>query len=156
MSRQRNSETWWRHITATLLEVSFGSYRRCCRDVLMGRRGYVPLRHLWVFHLRLIWDVVETYWWDVVITSPWDVVTTSNKMSWRHTSETFGDVSLRRRWVFCLRRTCDVAGTYREMSLRRRHGVLLPGGYKSRGQKSELENIALLYESREAVIKSFS
>ena len=61
-SRQRNSETWWRGTTATLLGVSFGSYRRRCRDVLMGRRGYVPLRRLgdvplrrlWVFHLRLI------------------------------------------------------------------------------------------------------
>ena len=60
-SRQRNSETWWRRTTATLLGVSFGSYRRRRRDVLMGRRGYVPLgrlgdvplRRLWVFHLRL-------------------------------------------------------------------------------------------------------
>ena len=83
-SRQRNSETWWRRTTATLLGVSFGSYRRRQRDVLMGRRGYVPLRrlgdiplrHCWVIHLRLIWDVVETYWWDVAITSLWDVITT--------------------------------------------------------------------------------
>ena len=82
-SRQRDSKTWWRRTTATLLGVSFGSYRRCRRDVPMGRRGYVPLRHIgdvplrrcWVFHLRFIWDVVETYWWGVVITSPWDVVT---------------------------------------------------------------------------------
>ena len=34
-----------------------------------------------------------------------------------------GDVLSRRRWVFHLRRTCDVAGTYRETSLRRRHNV---------------------------------
>ena len=61
-SRQRNSETWWRGTTATLLDVSFRSYRRRRRDVLMGRHGYVPLRRLgdvplrrrWVFHLRLI------------------------------------------------------------------------------------------------------
>ena len=61
-SRQRNSETWWRRTTATLLGVSFGSYRRRHRDVLMGRCGYVPLRRpgdvplrrRWVFHLRLI------------------------------------------------------------------------------------------------------
>ena len=39
-----------------------------------------------------------------------------------------GDVPSRRRWVFHLKRTCDVAGTYREMSLRRRHNVLMPGG----------------------------
>ena len=46
----------------TLLDVSFGSYRRRRRTVLMGRRGYLPLRRLgdvplrrrWVFHLRLI------------------------------------------------------------------------------------------------------
>ena len=39
------------------------------------------------------------------------------------------DVPSRRRWVFHLRRTCDVTGTYRETSLRRRHDVLMPGGY---------------------------
>ena len=37
-------------------------------------------------------------------------------------------VPLRRRWVFHLRSTCDVAGTYKETLLRRRHDVLLPGG----------------------------
>ena len=31
-----------------------------------------------------------------------------------------GDVPLRRRWVFHLRRTCDVTGSYRETLLRRR------------------------------------
>ena len=40
----------------------------------------------------------------------------------------FVDVPSRRRWVFHLRRTCDVAETYRETSLRRRYDVLLPGG----------------------------
>ena len=39
-----------------------------------------------------------------------------------------GDVPSRRRWVFHLRRTCDVTGRYRETSLRRRHAVLMPGG----------------------------
>ena len=38
------------------------------------------------------------------------------------------DVPLRRRWVFHLRRPCDVIGTYRETSLRRPHEVSLPGG----------------------------
>ena len=41
-----------------------------------------------------------------------------------------GDVPPRRRWVFHLRRTCDVAGTYRETSSRRRYDVLLPGGFR--------------------------
>ena len=39
-----------------------------------------------------------------------------------------GDVPSRRRWVFHLRCTCDVTGTYRETSLRRLHDVLMPGG----------------------------
>ena len=43
-----------------------------------------------------------------------------------------GDVPPRRQWVFCLRLTCNVAGTYRETSLQRRHNVLLPGGIYSR------------------------
>ena len=38
------------------------------------------------------------------------------------------DVPLRRCWVFHLKRTCDVAGTYKETSLRRRDYVSLPGG----------------------------
>ena len=40
-----------------------------------------------------------------------------------------GDVPRRHRWVFHLRRNFDVAGTYRETSLRRGYDVLLPGGY---------------------------
>ena len=39
-----------------------------------------------------------------------------------------GEVPSRCRWVFHLRRTCDVAGTSRETSLRRHHDVLMPGG----------------------------
>ena len=39
-----------------------------------------------------------------------------------------GDVPPRRRWVLHLRRTCDLVGTYRETSLRRRYDLFLPGG----------------------------
>ena len=39
-----------------------------------------------------------------------------------------GHVPSRRRWVFHLRRTCDVAGTYRETSLRLLHDLLMPVG----------------------------
>ena len=61
-SQQRNSKSWWRRTTATLLVVSFGTYRKRRRGVEMGRRGYVPLRRLgeiplrcrWMFHLRLV------------------------------------------------------------------------------------------------------
>ena len=67
-----------------LLGVSFWTYTRRCRVVIMGRHGHVPLRRLgdipqrrcWVFLLRFVWHVVETYWWDVVVTSSWDVVIT--------------------------------------------------------------------------------
>ena len=43
------------------------------------------------------------------------------------------DVPPRRRWVFYLRRTCDVAGTYRETSLRRLVAELV-SLYESIGQ----------------------
>ena len=44
------------------LGALFGTYKRRRRDVLVGRRGYVPLRRLgkvplrrrWVFHLRFV------------------------------------------------------------------------------------------------------
>ena len=39
-----------------------------------------------------------------------------------------GEVLPRHRWVFHLRRTCNVAGTYRKNSLQRRHDVMLPVG----------------------------
>ena len=116
--RQSNYETWWRRTTAMLLAVSFGSYRRRPRDVLIRRSGYVPLRRLgdvplrghWVFYLRLVWDAVETYWWDVVITSPWDIIATYQsdivktytETSWRRYTETSLNPSfetyLRRHW----------------------------------------------------------
>ena len=68
----------------------------------MGRRHYVPMtRH----H-------------DIPIRSHEDVPL-----------RRLGDVPLRRRWVLHLRRTCDVTGMCREMSLRRCPDVLLPGGY---------------------------
>ena len=38
-------------------------------------------------------------------------------------------VPLRRHWVFRLRRSCNIAGTYRETSLRRCYDVLLSGGF---------------------------
>ena len=59
-SRQRNSKMQWRGTTATLLGVSFGSYKRRRIDVLMGRRGYVPLRHLGDVPLRLLWVLMSS------------------------------------------------------------------------------------------------
>ena len=42
-----------------------------------------------------------------------------------------GNIPRRRRWVFNLRRNCDVTGTYRETLLRCRYNVLLPVGTKA-------------------------
>ena len=70
-------------------------------DVLMGRRHYVPLRRRHNIPIRRREDVPL---------------------------RRLGDIPLRCRWVFHLRRTCNVAGTYKETSLRRRHDVSLPGG----------------------------
>ena len=67
-------------------------------DVLMGRRHYVPMRRRQNIPIRRHEDV---------------------------SLRRLGNVPLRHRWVFHLRRTCDVAGTYRETSSRRRHDVLL-------------------------------
>ena len=69
--------------------VSFEAYLRRLGDLLIGRRHYIPLRRR---H-------------DIPIRSRKDVPL-------RH----LGDVPLRRHWVFHLRHTCDVAGTYRETS----------------------------------------
>ena len=94
-SQQCNSELCWRRTTATLLGVSFGSYRRRRRDVLIGRSGYVPLRRVgdvplrrhWMFHLRLVWE-----WRRTDATSSWPSHETSsrhtNKTSWRRTTQT--------------------------------------------------------------------
>ena len=131
-SRQRNPETWWRRTTATLLGVSFGSYRRRRGDVLMRRRGYVPLRRLgdvplrrcWVFHLRRHWDVLMGRHYYVPLRRRHDISIRREDELLRR----LGGVPLRHRSMFHLRRTCDVAGTYRETSLRRPRKVLLPGG----------------------------
>ena len=120
MSRKRNSETWWTHTTTTFLGVLFGTYKRHDRDALVGRRGYVPLRDLgnvplrrrWMIHLRRFRPR-----YDVPIRGRRDAPRRG-----------LGHVPSRRRWVFHLRRTCDIAGMYRETSLRCRHDVLMPGG----------------------------
>ena len=98
------------------------------------------------------WDVLVTYHWDVVGCFIWDLFETSwgrlgevlmrrrcYVLLWRRHDvpirrrgdvplRRLGDVPTRRRWVFHVGRTCDVDGTYRETSLRRRHDVLLPDG----------------------------
>ena len=73
--RHCNSDTWWRCTSATLAGASIWNYRRQRRDVLIGRRRYVllipfgdlPLRRRWVFHLRLVWDVLMGRPCDVLL-----------------------------------------------------------------------------------------
>ena len=112
-SQQRNSETWWTRTIATLLGVSFGSYRRRRRDVLMGRRGYVPLSRLggvplrcrWVFHLTL-WRGTDGTSIRPLETSSWHtnkkLSRRTTETSWRCSTETTLGVSfetyLRRHW----------------------------------------------------------
>ena len=100
-SERRTNGMSWIRTTETSLGVSFETYLRRCGDALMRRRHYVPLRR---GH-------------DIPIKRREDVPL-----------RRLDDVPLRRRWVFHLRCTCDVAGQYKETSLRRRHDVLLPGG----------------------------
>ena len=97
------------------------------------------------------WDVLVTYHRDVVGCFIWDLLETL----WRRNDRSscyvllrrlydvpmrrrgdaplrrLSEVPLRRCWVFHLRRTCDVAGTYRETSLRRCHNVLMSSGFNS-------------------------
>ena len=101
----------------TLLGFLFGSYRRRSRDVLMGRGGYVPLRRRGDVLMGRHHYVPMGRHHDIPIRRREDVPL-----------RRLGDVPLRRHWVFHLRRTCDVTGTYRETSLRRRYDVLLSGG----------------------------
>ena len=79
--------TWQRRTTATLLGVSFVSYRRRRRDVLMGRGGYVPLGRHWVFE-----DALMRRRHYVPMRLHHDIPIRRRK-----------DVPLRRHWVFPLR-----------------------------------------------------
>ena len=80
--------------------VLFETYLKHRGDVLMGRHHYAPLRSCHEIPIRRREEVPL---------------------------RRLGDVPLRCRSVFHLRRTCQVAGTNREMSLRCCH-ILLPGG----------------------------
>ena len=99
----------------------------------MGRRGYVPRRHLrgvplrrrWVFHLRRRGAVLIGRHCYILLRRHHDVPRRRRGVV---PLTRLGDVPPRRRWMFHLRPTCDVSGTYRETSLRCRRDVLLPGG----------------------------
>ena len=97
------NQTSWRRTSETSLNVSFETCLRCREDALM-RRCYILLRSRHDVPIRCHGDVPL---------------------------RRLSDVLSRRRWVFHLRRTCSVATTYRETSLRRQHDVLLPGGWAS-------------------------
>ena len=61
-------------------------------------------------------DIIGCFFWDLL------------DRSWIRALRRLGDVP-KRRWVFHLRHTCVVSGTYRETSLRRHHDVLLLDGF---------------------------
>ena len=100
-SRQRDSKTWWRRTTATLLGVLFGSYRRRRRDVLMGRGGYVPLRRRGDVLMGRRHYVPMGRHHDISIRRREDVPL-----------RRLGDIPLRHHWVFHLRLVWDVVKTY--------------------------------------------
>ena len=81
--------------------VSFETSLRRRGDVLMGRRCYVLLRRRHDVPIRRRGDIPL---------------------------RCLGDIPRRRRWVFHLGHTCDVAGMYRGTSLRRGLDVFLPCG----------------------------
>ena len=97
----RTTETSWWSTSETSLGVSFETCLRRREDVLM-KRCYFLLRRRNDVPIRCRGDVPL---------------------------RRLNDVPSRHRWVFHLRRTCDVARTYIETSLRRRHNVLLPDRY---------------------------
>ena len=89
---------------ATFIETLLGvSFETCVR-----RRGHVMMGHRFYVLLRRRYDVPIRRRRDAPL-------------------RRLGDVPSRRRWVFHLRRTCDVAGTYRETSLQHCHDVLMQG-----------------------------
>ena len=100
-SQRRTNGTSKIRTTETSLGVSFETCLRRRKDALMGCCCYVLLKR---FH-------------DVPIRCRGDVPL-----------RRLGDVPLKRHWVFHLRYTCDVAGTYTETLLRRRYDVILSGG----------------------------
>ena len=74
------------------------------RDNVTPRRGGgVPQRCYWVFHLRLVWDVAETYRWNIVVipleTLSWrpdkTLLRSTTEMSWRRSIETSLGVSFK-------------------------------------------------------------
>ena len=100
-SSRRTTETSWQLSIGTSLGVLFETCSRRHGDVMMRRRCYVLLRRCY----------------DVLIRRRRDAPL-----------RPLGDVPLRRRWVFHLRRTGDVAWTYKETSLWRYHDVLMLDG----------------------------
>ena len=102
---------------------------RSRHNIPIRRLGDVPPRRRWMFHLRLTYDVAGTHRktslrrrHDVMLPEGICILLrSSHDIPIRRRGDVplrrLGDVSPRRRWVFHLRRTCDVAATYRETSL---------------------------------------
>ena len=100
----RTTETSWWRTSEMSLGVPFETCLRRHEDVLLRRCCYALLRCRHDVQIRCRGDVPP---------------------------RCLNNIPSRRRWVFHLRHTWDVAGTYREMSLRCCHDVLLLGGNRT-------------------------
>ena len=69
--RRRMDEPMWRRNYVSLRSCHNIPQRH---PVLVRSLGDAPLRRRWVFHLRLVWDVLGTYPSDVVTTFLYDIV----------------------------------------------------------------------------------
>ena len=65
------------------------------------------------------------------------------------------DIPSRRRWVFHLRGTCDLVGTYRETSLRRRHDVFVPSGYSPLNRDNLTQHIQMELSKKQKTFPQF-
>ena len=150
----------------TLLGVSFGTCRRHCRDILMGRRAHTT----------------ETSWWrttETLLSVPFEIclrrledvlmgrccyvlLRRSHNVPIRCREDVplrrLGDVPPRHHWVFRLRRTCNVVGTYRQTSLPCCYDVLLLGGSRqyfgstANLEKNQISTISACVSSKGALI----
>ena len=132
----RTQETQWRCTTVMLWCVSFKSYRRCYRGILMDRHdfeplrclGDIPLRCCWLFHLtylRHCGDVLMGHCHFILLRHHDNIpIRCCGDVPLRH----LGNIPLRLWWVFHLRHTCNITETYRGTSSGCHLNILLQGG----------------------------
>ena len=65
------------------------------------------------------------------------------------------DIPSRHPWVFHLRGTCDLVGTYRDTSLRRRHYVFFPRGYSPLNRDNLTQHIQMELSKKQKKFPQF-